>query len=203
MDTFLYLIPTVFTAANMFCGSYSIILSIRGEFVKSCWMIILGIIFDGIDGMLARKKQFVNRIGVELDSLADFLTFCIAPSVLLWQLLMYRYGLRGMVLCFIYIFFSAVRLAKFNIKMINGQYNKVMFTFDGLPTPAAAGVIVSIVLLIVAFSGEGVDGSRRHVALFLSLVPWLLNLLPAIVLVLSLLMVSKLKYPKINNIKIT
>lgn len=203
IGSFIYLIPTVFTAGNMFCGVYSIILSIRGEFVRSCWMIILGIVLDGIDGAIARTRKLVSKLGVELDSLSDFLTFSIAPAVLIWQMIAYHYGFRGIIMCFIYVFFSALRLARFNIKMMNEQQVKSVITsFDGLPTPAAAGVIASIVLLISVFSGE-TSISKRHITLFLTLVPWLLNLFPAIVLFLSILMISKLQYPKINNIKLT
>jgi len=202
-STFVYLIPTMFTAGNMFCGVYSIVLSIRGDFVRSCWMIFLGIILDGIDGILARSKNITSKIGIELDSLSDFLTFSISPAVLLWQMLVYNYGIRGVFLCFLYIFFSALRLAKFNIKTIDQPYkDNKNFVFDGLPTPAAAGVIVSMVLLISVFSGETTI-SKRHVTLFLTLVPWLLNFLPGIVLILCVLMISNIKYPKINNIKLT
>ena len=197
-----YLFPTIFTAANMFCGFWSIVLSIKGNFVKSAWLIVLGIIFDGIDGVIARSKNLCSILGAELDSLADLLTFCIAPIVLVWQLVGYRYGFPGIMVCFLYIFFGALRLAKFNfISFYRQQDEKILF-YEGLPTPAAAGIIVSIILLLSISSGwSGL--TKKHITFLITLVPILENFLPAIILCLGLLMITKLRYPKINNISLT
>jgi len=199
MNTFLYFFPTIFTAGNMFCGFWSIILSIKGDFVKSSWLIILGIILDGLDGVVARAKKTTSFLGIELDSISDFITFCVAPIVLIWQLVMYKYSFSGVVICFLYIFFGAVRLARFNIS----QYKKEKPTnfIEGLPTPASAGVIVSIVLLISLTTEMPI--SKRHITLLISISPLILNFLPGIILLLSILMVTKLRYLKFNNIKLT
>ncbi|MFN3551267.1 MAG: CDP-diacylglycerol--serine O-phosphatidyltransferase [Endomicrobiia bacterium] len=202
MNSFLYLFPTIFTVGNMFCGFWSIVLSIKGEFVKSSWLIILGILFDGIDGVIARAKKITNFLGLELDSLSDFVTFCISPMILIWQLVMYKYGFSGIVLCFLYIFFGAIRLARFNVVSYNKEDKiKPLQYIEGLPTPAAAGVIVSIVLLISVLTQETLI--KRHLTLLISFVPIILNFLPAIILILSMLMVTKLRYLKFNNIKLT
>ncbi len=202
MNLFIYIFPTIFTAGNMFCGFWSIVLSVKGEFIKSSWLIILGILFDGLDGVFARAKKIINFLGIELDSLSDFITFCISPIVLLWQLVMYKYGFGGVMLCFLYIFFGAIRLARFNVIFYSKEdKSKPLKYIEGLPTPAAAGVIVSIVLLISLSTKEAL--TRRHLTLFISFVPVILNFIPAIILLLSILMVTKLRYLKFNNIRLT
>ncbi len=200
-NTFVYLFPTFFTAANMFCGLYSILLSIKGNFIKAAWLIIFGIIFDGIDGAIARSKKIETLLGAELDSLADFITFCIAPIILLWQLIMYRFSIPGVVICFLYVLSSAIRLARFNVNIYNDEKNERKTFINGLPTPASAGFIISLVFLIWITSNEP-DVSKRHITFILTLVPWLLNVLPAIILILSILMITKIRYPKIN-VKLT
>lgn len=202
MNSFLYLFPTIFTAGNMFCGFWSIVLSIKGEFVKSAWVIIFAMLFDGLDGVVARAKKITSFLGIELDSLSDIVSFCIAPMILIWQLVMYRYGFSGVVVCFLYIFFGAIRLARFNVVSYNREdKTKPPQYIEGLPTPAAAGVIVSIVLL-VSLSTSELYLTKRHITLLISLVPIILNFLPAIILIISLLMVTKLRYLKFNNIKL-
>ncbi len=197
-----YLFPTIFTVANMFCGLWSIVLSIRGSFVKSAWLVVLGIIFDGIDGIIARAKNVNSIIGAELDSLADFITFCVAPIILVWQLVGYRYGFPGIMICFIYIFFGALRLAKFNFINCYKQQNQKITFYEGLPTPAAAGIIVSIILLLSISTGEA-GLTKKHMTFLLAIAPFLENILPAIILCLSVLMITKFRYPKVNNIKLT
>lgn len=196
----LYLFPTVFTAANMFCGIYSIILCIKGSFTKAAWLIILGIIFDGIDGMIARTRKITSLFGAELDSLADFITFCVSPMIMIWQLVMYKYGFAGIVVCFIFIFFGGLRLARFNVAVYNNETKPMQF-IEGLPTPAAAGIIVSIVLLLGISTTEH-SLSKRYITLLLTLLPWMLNFLPAMIILLALLMVTKLRYPKPNYLKL-
>lgn len=200
----LYLFPMIFTAGNMFCGLLSIILSIKGNFSKASWLIILGILFDGADGLIAKLKKASSSVGVELDSFADFVTFCIAPMVLVWQLVMYRYKFPGAVVCFIYVFFGALRLARFNIVSHNLKQTLYCSKFiEGLPTPAAAGVVVSIMLLFEVSLGPDISISKSHLTFLIALIPWLLNFFPAIILFLAFLMITKLKYPKVNNLRLT
>lgn len=196
ISTYVYFFPTFFTACNMFCGFYSILSSIKGNFVRSAWLIILGIIFDGIDGSIARAKKMESFLGTELDSLADFITFCIAPIILLWQLTMYRFSTAGIVVCFLYLISGAMRLARFNVSIYNKESSPKIF-IDGLPTPAAAGFIVSLVFLVWISTGEPLI-SKRHINFLFTVIPWLLNFLPGIILILSVLMITKIKYPKIN-----
>lgn len=202
MSSFLYLFPTIFTATNMFCGFWSVVLSIKGDFIKASWLIIFGIILDGLDGIVARAKKITSFLGIELDSLADIISFCIAPIILVWQLIMYKYGFGGIVICFLYVFFGAVRLARFNVVAYSKEDKVKPFPYiEGLPTPAAAGVIVSIVFLVSASSSDYYL-TKRHMTLLVSLMPTILNFLPAIILVLSILMVTKFRYLKFNNIKL-
>ncbi len=199
INTYVYFFPTFFTIANMFCGFYSIILSIKGNFIKAAWLIILGVVFDGIDGAIARAKKIESFLGTELDSLADFITFCIAPIILLWQLIMYRFSTEGIVVCFLYIVSGGIRLARFNIANYNKEKSSLFI--DGLPTPAAAGFLISLVFFMCIYSGD-LSISKTHVNFLFTIIPWLLNFLPGITLILSILMMTKIRYPKVN-IKIT
>lgn len=197
----LYLFPMIFTAGNMFCGTLSIVMSIRGDFTKAAWLVLFGIIFDGIDGLIARVQKATSFLGVELDSLSDFTTFCIAPIILIWQLVMYRYRLPGVIVCFLYIFFGAVRLARFNLA---SYFNKEPISkfIEGLPTPAAAGIIASVVLLF-GFLNSDASVSKRHITFLVTILPWILNFLPGIILLLAFLMITKIRYPKVNNFRLT
>lgn len=201
--TYLYFYPTLFTALNMLCGIYSIISAINSKFIKASLLIFAGIIFDGIDGLISRSKKIESFLGTELDTLADFTTFCVAPMVLVWQLVMYKFEFAGVVVCFLYIFFGAIRLARFNISVYNKMNTTVPQTFiEGLPTPAAAGFVTSTVLLLGIATGEFML-SKKHMTLLFTIMPAILNFLPGIIMILAVLMVTKLRYPKINNIKLT
>ena len=129
------LIPNVATVFNMFLGFLAITLILNGEPIKAGWVMMVGVLFDVIDGKLARLMGLSSRFGTEFDSLADTITFCAVPSVMIYNV--YVEGLPnilGAVISFLPLLFGTVRLAKFNIDTGDGP--KPYFT--GLPTPVAA-----------------------------------------------------------------
>ncbi len=204
MNNFLYLIPTLFTVGNMLCGFFSIILSIENKFLYSGWAILIGILLDGFDGAVARLKSVTSVFGIEFDSLADFISFCVAPMVLVYKIFLYSYGTSGILLAFFYVLFGGLRLAKYNEKAYKIQLGQIeepkKYVIEGLPTPASAGILVSLVLLFLSINDATL--SKRKVVLLLAALPYLLNILPIIIVGLSILMVTKLQYMKFSKFRL-
>ncbi len=136
-------IPNVATVFNMFLGFLALGFLVRGEPIIASWLILVAIFFDSIDGKLARLLGISSRFGTEFDSLADTVSFCVTPSVMVY--LVYGNGLppvlRG-VICFIPLLFGTIRLARFNVM----QTEKPVPYFTGLTTPLNALMIVSFML---------------------------------------------------------
>lgn len=196
MNNFVYLIPSIFTAGNMFCGFFSIILSLKNEFEIASWLIVAAIIFDGFDGYVARLCKKQDLFGMEFDSLADLVSFCVAPMVLLYRIILYNYGPSGILIAFVYILFGSIRLARYNVVVIKEKSLNIFF--EGLPTPAAAGAMISIVLLLTSVE-KNLAGHRNVV---IALLPAILKFLPVIILVVSILMVTKLRYISFSKLKV-
>lgn len=196
MNNFLYLLPSMFTAGNMFSGFFSIVMSLKKNFETSSWAIIVAIIFDGLDGVTARLCKKQDLFGIEFDSLADMVSFCIAPMVLLYSIILYNYGHSGILIAFIYILFGSIRLAKYNSVAIKEK--GVNIFFEGLPTTAAAGAMVSIALLLTSVRKDFFN--RRDFVI--SALPLILKFLPIIILVVSMLMITKLRYISFSKLKI-
>jgi CDP-diacylglycerol--serine O-phosphatidyltransferase len=135
-----YLVPNAVTLANLFCGFLTIIYATSGRFEKAAIAIALAILLDGLDGRVARSLNATSRFGVEFDSFSDLVSFGVAPAILMYhwsfQLLADEFGVA---VCFIYVLCAASRLARFNISAEN------LSTFEGLPTPGAAGFVAALV----------------------------------------------------------
>ena len=170
----IYLLPAAFTVANVFCGFYSIISSIRGELALAGILIGLGILLDTLDGRMARFANASSDFGKEFDSLADQTSFGIAPMVLAHEWGMSLWPRMGWLIGFLFVICGAMRLARFNIQPSTTDKR----FFIGLPIPAAAAVIASIVYRFP----EPVTSRSQALPLLV------------LVLVLSLLMVSKMRY---------
>ncbi|MFQ3674924.1 MAG: CDP-diacylglycerol--serine O-phosphatidyltransferase [Endomicrobiia bacterium] len=196
MNNFLYLLPSMFTAGNMFSGFFSIITSLKNNFETASWAVIVAIIFDGLDGIISRLCKEQDLFGVEFDSLADLVSFCIAPMVLLYRIVLYNYGSSGILIAFIYILFGSIRLARYNVVAIKEKGSNIFF--EGLPTPAAAGAMVSIVLLLNSIE-QNFFGRKNVIIVIL---PVILKFLPIIILVVSVLMITKLRYISFSKLKI-
>jgi CDP-diacylglycerol--serine O-phosphatidyltransferase len=136
-----YLLPSMFTMGNMFCGYACIVYSMRGEFGTAAPFIGFAIVLDMLDGRVARMTGTTSDFGVEFDSLADVISFGIAPAILAFTWGLQPLGRIGWAAGFLFVAAAAVRLARFNIQ--TGSSDKRFFV--GLPSPAAAAVPASTV----------------------------------------------------------
>jgi len=143
--------PGLFTMGNLFCGYASILASMRGEnLTEAAWLIIFAAFFDFLDGLVARLSKGASRFGVELDSLADIVSFAVAPAVLLYSFKMIEFGNWGWFIGFSFIMAGAYRLARYNLDAkIETKGN-----FLGLPVPIAAIAIASFVIFCDHLWGE-------------------------------------------------
>jgi len=174
MRNFKGIFPGVFTMGNMLCGFLSILQSFEGEAIHAAWLIILAGFFDALDGKVARFSRSSSRFGIELDSFADFISFGIAPAVIIYSSKLYVLGTWGWILGFVFIICGAFRLARFNLEA--RLEDKPYFT--GLPIPAAAITLCGYTLFSYELWGE-----LTHPEVLITLV-----------IVFSALMVSGIEY---------
>lgn len=174
------LLADLITLVALACGFISIIFSLESHFILAAWAIILSVIFDGLDGQIARMNPAPSKFGKELDSLADVISFGVAPAILGYVFIYRDFYFWAIAALFIYLACSVLRLAKYNIT----PKEKLTNYFFGLPTTASGGMIASFILLY-----------RRQIEL--SSPPAFLFL----ILVLASLMVSKVKYLNLDALK--
>ena len=182
----IYLVPNIVTTANMFCGFYSVVLSIQGEFVQAAWTIMAAAVFDALDGRIARLAKATSQFGVEYDSLSDLISFGMAPAILTYRWALEPYGRMGWLAAFLYLACAGLRLARFNVSTASVPKG----FFQGLPSPAAAGVMANLVIFAGAtgWPAEVADfASRRHVALVSDLL-------------IASLMVSTIRFPSFKEL---
>ena len=177
----LYILPNLFTASSIFVGVISIVEASKEHFVLASWLILLALIFDGLDGRIARMTNTTSQFGVEFDSLADIISFGIAPAMLLYFFIGHEYGRFGILVSALYVIFGAIRLARFNISTAKTDPN----VFIGLPIPTAAIFISMWILLFHKYTLENY-----------SIVLLLLALSVAI------LMVSNFRYPSFKKVQL-
>lgn len=197
----IYILPSLFTCANMTCGYLSILASINGHFTKAAWLLILAIVFDMLDGRIARMTKTTSEFGVQLDSLSDLVSFGFAPSIMMYQLVLNSMGRIGTAIAVMFVLCSALRLAKFNVKAQSGVVHN---SFMGLPTPASAGLLISFVLsyeLFIAAPGEGLNFNT--IPLLMKNMPVFFKSMPIVMVILSLLMVSNIPYASFKNFKLS
>ena len=138
----IYILPNLLTTANMFFGFYGIIYAIKGDFVTAAYAIVAAAVFDLLDGRVARLTNATSKFGAQYDSLSDLISFCVAPSLLLFLWSLQPFGRIGWLASFFYVACGALRLARFNVQkdVTDSSY------FQGLPTPMAGGIVASSVL---------------------------------------------------------
>jgi len=179
-------LPSVITLGNLTSGFASIIYAADGEFGKAGWMILLGMIFDALDGQVARLTRTAGTFGIQLDSLCDVITFGLAPAVLINRLCVssgWPAAPEAWLFSALYVACAALRLARFNVG--TGVEEEDHESFHGLPSPAAAGQIATLVILNDHLSAQPILSlpSRPIVAV-----------LPVVGLVMGGLMVSRVPY---------
>jgi len=195
----IYIFPSLFTCGNMACGFLSILASIDGNFTKAAWLLILSIVFDMLDGRIARITKTTSEFGVQLDSLSDLVSFGLAPAVMIYQLVLNSMDKIGITIAVLFVLCSALRLAKFNVMAKDGV---VHTSFMGLPTPASAGLLISFVLsyeLFIADPGQSL--TFKTIPLLMKNMPVFFKMMPVIMVVLSLLMVSNVPYASFKKFK--
>ena len=175
-----FLLPSLLTVANMFCGWGCIVLAMRGDYVTAAPLIGFAMVLDTLDGRIARLTGATSEFGEEFDSLADVISFGVAPATLVYAWGLEPLGRLGGAVAFLYVTATAMRLARFNIQVKGGDKRY----FVGLPSPPAAGVLVATVFAYPT----ALTGTREAVLALL------------IVLVPAVLMVSRIRFRNINTI---
>jgi CDP-diacylglycerol--serine O-phosphatidyltransferase len=171
----IYVLPNLFTTASLFSGFYSIIASMKGMYEIAAWTILLAIIFDGLDGRIARMTRTTSKFGAEYDSLADLVAFGVAPAILSYHWALMSFEKWGWLAAFLFVTCGALRLARFNVQtaIIDSR------VFNGLAIPAGASVVATAVLLYFKLGGEG---QFHHLSILVGTI------------ILALFMVSSIKY---------
>ena len=175
-----YVIPSLFTVANIFCGFLSIIASSRDQYERAAVLILVAIFADILDGRIARLTGTTTQFGEEFDSLADVVSFGMAPALLAFQWGLWDVPRIGMAVAFLFLVAGSIRLARFS------SANHDSTNFIGLPIPAGAGAISMLVLMS--------PSPVTH--------PAFIPVVVAFVLGLSLLMVSNLPYPSFKGVNL-
>jgi CDP-diacylglycerol--serine O-phosphatidyltransferase len=176
-------LPSMFTLANMMCGFGAILVAFRGEYRLACALIALSVVFDIADGAVARLVGAVSPFGLQFDSLADLVSFGLAPALLVFALFSDgrdELDALGWIACFLWVACAAIRLARFNTT-IDPTADKRYFT--GLPSPGAAGVVLASVY---AFA-DLMQGRDRLWVLIVVLLP-------------ALLMISNVRYRSFRSL---
>lgn len=176
----MYLLPTVFTVGNMFCGYWSLVLAVHGELERAGLLIVFAGVLDGLDGRIARLTKTSTAFGYEFDSLADLVSFGVAPAMLAHQWALSGLGRLGWLVSFLYVVCAAMRLARFNIQAANADRRY----FAGLPSPASAGSLGSLVFAFPAVVRE------RSLYIVVAL----------LVTTLGLMMVSRFRYRSFKDL---
>lgn len=208
----IYFLPNLMTAGNLFCGFVAVIKCIQARlqelapstyahtpaelYTQAVWFILVAVIFDSLDGRLARLGGRESLFGAEFDSLADVVSFGVAPALMMFFLILSptqgfpMFRQIGWFIGFVYLLCAAVRLARFNVitnpllyKPKDGNKD-----FVGLPVPAAAGTVASLVLLLLNLA----EGNRELHRLALAL--------PVLLLMIAVLMVSTIRYPSFKQL---
>lgn len=204
----IYFLPNLMTAGNLFCGFVSAIMCIQahyamrgfdvitpeasGLFKKAVWLIFGAMAFDALDGRLARMGGKESLFGAEFDSLADVVSFGLAPALMVFFLILSptqgypHFREIGWFLGFIYLLCAAIRLARFNVithPLLHKPGTRSNKDFVGLPVPAAAGTVAALVLFLLNLAAHERELQR-----------WAL-VLPVLMLLIAILMVSTVRYP--------
>jgi len=178
-----YLLPSLFTVANLFCGYACVVYATRADFDTAALFIGVAMVLDTLDGLIARLTNSTSAFGVQLDSLADVVSFGMAPAILAFTWGLWPLKRLGWAAGFIYVTAAAMRLARFNIQTTTAADKR---HFVGLPSPAAGAVIASTVYLWP-------DGLQEPRAAWPAL---------AMVLVPAFLMVSTIRFRSVKAIDV-
>lgn len=176
-----FFLPNMITLFNLLTGFLSLVMASFGELPTAAWLLVLSLVWDSLDGNVARMFNNPSDLGRELDSLADVVSFVVAPVFLMSKLLLHHLSPWMLLFFFLYLAAGAYRLARFNIRPAIKEH------FEGLPTPAAAMTLVMTVL-------SSLKNGWTHLDVFSIFSPLL-------IILLSFLMISRVHYPKLSALK--
>jgi len=171
----IYILPNTLTLCGMLMGFYSILASLKGNYIHAAWAILIAMIFDGLDGWVARLTHSTTKFGIELDSLSDLVAFGVAPAVMMYKWALTPFGRIGWAAAFLFMACGALRLARYNVQMGSTESK----SFTGMPIPGAAAIASSSVLFY--YETWGIEPIRNSYILVM-------------MILLAFLMVSTLRY---------
>ena len=199
----IYLLPNLMTAGNLFCGFTATLrilegalmqasdaVAANGLFHEAIWFVLGAFVFDFLDGRLARLGGHDSAFGREFDSLADIVSFGVAPALLVYRIVLQEFRTACWIIALVYLCCGALRLARFNTVQANQETpsNHASKNFTGFPIPAAAGLIASITLFMLWLTeGEHQLGKWKFV-------------LPPLLIFLSFMMFSQFQYPSFKAV---
>ena len=143
----MFILPNLFTVSSIFCGLYGAVAAADNDLYRACIAVLFAMIFDAVDGRVARLTRTQSAFGVQMDSLADVISFGAVPALIAWYWGLSTFGTAGLLVCFIYCACGAIRLARFNV-MAAASIGPSAY-FLGLPIPAAAGLLVAVIISTV------------------------------------------------------
>jgi CDP-diacylglycerol--serine O-phosphatidyltransferase len=176
----IYLLPSLFTVGNLFCGYYALTSTLAGNYGAAAIALGIAVVLDGLDGRVARMANATSDFGLQLDSLADVVSFGIAPAILLYSWGMSELGEFAQFSAFLFLICGAMRLARFNVQSSN------LKSFAGLPIPAAAALVASTVHFLQT------PPDWPHFDAMLATATYLV----------SLLMISTIRYPSLKKLEL-
>lgn len=176
---FAFFVPNLFTVLNLACGFLSIILTWKGHYYYAGMILILGSIFDSVDGRMARLLGAQSSFGEQLDSLSDLISFGLAPALLVYHAFLQDFGRTGIIISFLFLLCGALRLARFNANLDRVDYR----FFQGLPIPMGALSVIGLVFWQEQFS------CFRKMGFFVGFY----------VVVTALLMISNIPFPSFKD----
>ncbi len=187
-----YLLPSILTLGNLSCGFYALVAVYDDEYMAAAVAILLALVFDYLDGGVARMTGATSEVGIELDSLADLVSFGVAPGLLAYVYALQRFGWVGGLAAFAFTACGAIRLARFNVqpRSVDRRF------FVGLPIAAASALVAAFVLFMQGSPAAVVLG-RRVVPAQWTAVGLLLGMFG-----LGFLMVSKLRYRSLKGLEL-
>ncbi len=190
----LFILPNLFTLSSIFCGFYAAMLcssdASDDDLYRASLLIIFAIFFDTIDGRVARLTRTQSAFGIQIDSLADVVSFGVAPGLLVLRWALEPLGIAAVLVSFGYVACGAIRLARFNVQTMSttGAPHKPGKYIVGLPIPGAAGILVSLVVANHAAAGQ-LTGSP--------------GLILCVVIALSFFMVSTIKFRSFKDLRMS
>ncbi len=217
----IYFLPNLMTAGNLLCGFLAVIRCIQARLItdggdyaashaagdalhvssalytQAVWLILAAVVFDSLDGRLARMGGRTSLFGAEFDSLADVVSFGVAPALMVFFLILTPreeypwFKELGWIIAFIYLLCGAVRLARFNVitnPLLHRTDAESSKDFIGMPIPAAAGTVATLVLLLLNLAANARELRQLTVAL------------PLLLILVSFLMVSTVRYPSFKQV---